>query len=75
YSQQLRRLLKRREAVSSVSLYLAAIITIVKTWLFKNGVLCYIYDRQLRILNLHYLASSEIIINIRRLLNEAIMES
>ncbi|KAK3934400.1 F-box domain-containing protein [Diplogelasinospora grovesii] len=75
YSPELRRLVKRREAVSSVSPYLAAIVAVAETWLFENGVLCYIHDRQLRILDLHHSASSEIVVNIRRLLNEAIVES
>ncbi|KAK3933464.1 hypothetical protein QBC46DRAFT_434987 [Diplogelasinospora grovesii] len=75
YALQLRRLVKRREAVSSVSPYLAAIIAFAKTWLFENGVLCYIHDCQLRILDLHRSESSEIVVNIRPLLNEAILES
>ncbi|KAK3933512.1 hypothetical protein QBC46DRAFT_434134, partial [Diplogelasinospora grovesii] len=60
---------------SSVSPYLAAIVAVAETWLFENGVLCYIHDRQIRILDLHHSASSEIVINIRLLLNEAIEES
>ncbi|KAK3943432.1 hypothetical protein QBC46DRAFT_338685 [Diplogelasinospora grovesii] len=75
YSPELRRLFKRREAVSLVSPYLAAIVAVAETWLFENGVLCYIHDRQLRILDLHHSVRSEIVVNIRRLLNEAIMES
>ncbi|KAK3944952.1 hypothetical protein QBC46DRAFT_130805 [Diplogelasinospora grovesii] len=75
YSPELRRLVKRREAISSVSPYLAAIVAVAETWLFENGVLCYIHDRQLRILDLHHSASSEIVVNIRPLLNEAIEES
>ncbi|KAK3934727.1 hypothetical protein QBC46DRAFT_368035 [Diplogelasinospora grovesii] len=66
YSPELKQLFKRREAVSLVSPYLATIIAVVKTWLFKN---------RLRILNLHYSVSSEIVVNIRPLLNEAIIKS
>jgi len=75
YAAELRRLVKRREAVSSVSPYLVAIVAVAESWIYENGVLCHIQDRQLRILDLHRSQSSEIVVDIRKLLDDAIQES
>ncbi|KAK3373446.1 hypothetical protein B0T24DRAFT_261264 [Lasiosphaeria ovina] len=75
YAAELRRLIKRREAVSSVSPYLVAIVAVAESWIYEHGVLCYIHDRQLRILDLHRAQSQEMVISIRKLLDEAIPES
>ena len=75
HAAELRRLIKRREAISAVSPYLVAVVGYAQTWLYENGVLCYICDRELRILDLHRSASSEMAVCIRSLLNEALPES
>ncbi|KAK3360246.1 hypothetical protein B0T25DRAFT_125066 [Lasiosphaeria hispida] len=75
HAPELRRLAKRREAVASVSPYLAAIVAVAESWIFENGVLCHINERELRILDLHHSQSSEISVDIRSLLASAIPES
>ncbi|KAM7200164.1 hypothetical protein V8F33_004097 [Rhypophila sp. PSN 637] len=75
YAAELRRLLKRREAISSVSPYLVAVVGYAHTWIYENGVLCYIRDRELRVLDLHRSAQSEMVVSIRGLLDEALVES
>ena len=75
YGRELRRLAKRRESITSVSPYLVAVVAVADSWLYENGVLCHIHDRQLRILDLHNSQSTEIVVDIRRLLDEAIKES
>ncbi|KAK0635165.1 hypothetical protein B0T17DRAFT_485545 [Bombardia bombarda] len=72
YAVELRRLVKRREAVASISPFSVAIVGVAETWIFENGVLCYMHDRQLRILDIHRSASREIVVNIRALLNHAL---
>jgi len=64
YAAELRRLVKRREAISSVNPFLVARIADTECWIYENGVLCHVRDRQLRILNLHESQSTEIIIDI-----------
>ncbi|KAK0614234.1 hypothetical protein B0T14DRAFT_570190 [Immersiella caudata] len=75
YATELRRITKRREAISSVSPYLVALVAHAESWIYENGVLCHIKDRQLRILDLHNSQCTEIKIDIRRLLDQAIEES
>ncbi|KAK3370304.1 hypothetical protein B0H63DRAFT_440690 [Podospora didyma] len=75
YAAELRRLVKRREAISKVSPFLIAIVAVAESWIFENGVLCYIHDRQLRVLDLNRPRSGEVVICIRKLLDEAINES
>ncbi|KAK3501769.1 hypothetical protein B0T13DRAFT_446858 [Neurospora crassa] len=72
YAHELRRLLKRRQSISSVTPYLAAVVGFGEDWIYRNGVLCYIRQGQLRILNLHGSAADEVVVNIRLLLDEAI---
>ncbi|GAB1313863.1 hypothetical protein MFIFM68171_04073 [Madurella fahalii] len=74
YAGELRRLIKRREAIASVSPYLVAIVGRADAWIYVNGLLCYIRDRQIRILDLHHAASHEMVVSIRTLLDEAIEE-
>ncbi|KAK4195637.1 hypothetical protein QBC40DRAFT_236108 [Triangularia verruculosa] len=74
WSQELRRLIKRQAAVSSVSPYLVRVVAHAETWLYENGVLCYIRKREMRILDLHRSAAHEIVVNIRALLKTAIKE-
>ncbi|KAK3325211.1 hypothetical protein B0H66DRAFT_114131 [Apodospora peruviana] len=75
HASELRRLLKRREAISTVAPFLAAVVGVAQDWIYENGVLCYIHDRQLRILDLHRSPRTEIVVRVRRLLNEALVES
>ncbi|KAK3350756.1 hypothetical protein B0H65DRAFT_98090 [Neurospora tetraspora] len=75
YAHELRRLMKRRQSISSVTPYLAAVVGFGEDWIYRDGVLCYIRHDQLRILNLHGSAVDEIVVNIRLLLDEAIPES
>ncbi|EGO61359.1 hypothetical protein NEUTE1DRAFT_77305 [Neurospora tetrasperma FGSC 2508] len=75
YAHELRRLLKRRQSISSVTPYLAAVVGFGEDWIYQNGVLCYIRQGQLRILNLHGSAADEVVVDIRFLLDEAIPES
>ncbi|KAK3687913.1 hypothetical protein B0T22DRAFT_498174 [Podospora appendiculata] len=75
WAVELRRLVKRREAISSVSPFLVALVGYAETWLYENGVLCYIKERQrcqLRILELHRFQSSEIIVDTQKLLGLAL---
>ncbi|KAH7633135.1 hypothetical protein B0T09DRAFT_86759 [Sordaria sp. MPI-SDFR-AT-0083] len=72
YAHELRRLLKRRQSISSVTPYLAAVVGFGEDWIYQNGVLCYIQQGQLRILDLHGSAAAEIVVNIRLFLDEAI---
>lgn len=74
YAHQLRRLMKRRQSISSVTPYLAAVVGFGEDWIYRNGVLCYIRQGQLRLLDLHRSAVDEIVVNIRLLLDEAIPE-
>jgi hypothetical protein len=75
YARALRRLVKRREAISSASPFLTAVVAFAESWLYENGTLCHIRDRQLRLLDVHRSADREIVVDIRKLLDEAIPES
>ncbi|KAK5661274.1 hypothetical protein OQA88_11168 [Cercophora sp. LCS_1] len=75
YATELRRLVKRREATSSANPYLALILAVADSWLYVNGSLCHIRDRELRILDLHKSPSNEIVVDIRRMLDRALPES
>ncbi|SPQ22237.1 72a3aa2f-2190-4b85-bf05-56eaeebbfd7c [Thermothielavioides terrestris] len=72
YAAGLRRLIKRREAVASVSPYLVAIVAFAEEWLYSNGVLCYLRGPQLRILDLHRSGSREMVVDTRKLFREAL---
>ncbi|KXX73856.1 hypothetical protein MMYC01_209701 [Madurella mycetomatis] len=74
YAAELRRLIKRREAIASVSPYLVAIVGHADAWIYVNGVLCYIRGRQIRILDLHRAARHEMVVSICKLLDVAIKE-
>ncbi|KAJ9156142.1 F-box domain-containing protein [Pleurostoma richardsiae] len=72
YASALRRLVKRREAISSAKPYLVALVAVAESYLFANGLLCYILEGRLRVLDLHRSSRSEIVIDIRTLLTEEI---
>lgn len=74
YARELRRLMKRRQSISSVTPYMAAVVSFVEDWIYRNGVLCYIRQGELRLLDLHGSAADEIVVNIRLLLDKAIPE-
>lgn len=57
-----------------MSPFLVAIVGLAKAWIYMNGVLCYTVAKQLRILGLHRAASQEIVVNVYRLLDEAIKQ-
>jgi hypothetical protein len=71
----LRRLIKRREAIAAVSPYLVATVAFAQEWLYENGVLCYCRGRELRILDLHHSAASETVVDLRKLVQEALPET
>ncbi|KAL2137835.1 hypothetical protein VTI28DRAFT_8015 [Corynascus sepedonium] len=71
YASGFRRLLKRRKALSSVSPYLVAILGFADKWIYENGVLCYYRERELRILDLHRSADSEIVVDLQTLVQQA----
>lgn len=75
YARALRRLVKRREAIASASPFLTAVVAFAESWLYENGVLCHIRDRQLRLLDVHHSAAQETVVHIPKLLDEAIPES
>ncbi|KAK0745341.1 hypothetical protein B0T21DRAFT_281679 [Apiosordaria backusii] len=75
WPQELRRIIKRQAAIAGISPYLVRVVAHAETWLYENGVLCYIRKREMRILDLHRSATDEIVINIRALLYVAIAES
>lgn len=74
YARALRRLIKRRQSIRDAAPFTAAIIAVAESWLYVNGVLCYIQERTLRVLNLHQSATQEVVIDVRALLDEAVAE-
>ena len=75
YAYALRRLIKRRDAIASVSPYLVAAVAVAEEWLYENGVLCYLRGRQLRILDLHGSGDHETVVDTRKLVLEAVEDS
>ncbi|KAK4241652.1 hypothetical protein C8A03DRAFT_41006 [Achaetomium macrosporum] len=75
YASGLRRLIKRRRAIASVSPYLVAVVAFAEHWMYENGVLCYVRNHRLRILDLHHPGSHEIVVDIGKLLREALEDS
>lgn len=71
----MRRLVKRRQAICTASPFTAAIVAVAESWLYKGGVLCYIQDRTLRVLDLHQSGSTETVVDVRSLLREAVGET
>ncbi|KAK3301393.1 uncharacterized protein B0H64DRAFT_37413 [Chaetomium fimeti] len=71
----LRRLIKRRDAIASVSPYAAVMVAFAQQWIYENGVLCYFVDGELRILDLHGSADTEMVVNPLDLARKAIPET
>ncbi|KAJ4410320.1 hypothetical protein N0V82_009267 [Gnomoniopsis sp. IMI 355080] len=75
WARALRRLVKRRQAIRAAAPFTAAIVAVAESWLYKGGVLCYIQDRTLRVLDLHRAGSTETVVDLRSLLQEAFGET
>ncbi|EAQ92316.1 hypothetical protein CHGG_00551 [Chaetomium globosum CBS 148.51] len=71
----LRRLIKRQDAIASVSPYAAAIVAVTQEWIYENGVLCHFLDGELCILDLHHSDDSETVVVLRKLAREVIPEA
>lgn len=75
YARAFRCLVKKRQAIRVAAPFTAAIVAVADSWIYANGVLCHIQDRQLRVLDLHKSATEETVVDIRCLLEEAIAGS
>ncbi|KAI6334321.1 hypothetical protein MCOR28_010077, partial [Pyricularia oryzae] len=53
YAKALRLIVKRRTAILSASSYLAAVVAEAESFLYSNGVLCYLSNGLLKIRDLH----------------------
>lgn len=69
YARALRILCKRRNAISSASPYLAAVVTETEAFLYRDGVLCYVDNGILKIRDLGNSATTEDVVNIKELLH------
>ncbi|KAH8808050.1 hypothetical protein F5884DRAFT_821520 [Xylogone sp. PMI_703] len=72
YASAVRRVAKRRLALTSVKPFLAATIGFADAYIYCNGVLCYTLDDRIRIFDLHNSGSYEIVIQIPKLLSHAL---
>ncbi|KAL1875931.1 hypothetical protein VTK73DRAFT_9715 [Phialemonium thermophilum] len=72
YDKALRRLVKRREAISSANPFLTAIVATTRHWVYHNGAVCYVRRGELRILDIWNSADQEAVIDITQLLQAAI---
>lgn len=68
----LRRVAKRRAALSTAQPFTVASIGLAEAYLYCKGVLCYTLDQSLRVLDLHHSGETEAVINIPRLVARAI---
>ncbi|RYO77172.1 hypothetical protein DL764_010236 [Monosporascus ibericus] len=77
FARALRRLVKRRIAVSQAYPYLIGIVGLADSYLYHGGVICYIVEarpkRWLRILDLHSSANIELVVDIPTLVTEAVL--
>ncbi|KAL8307066.1 hypothetical protein RB593_005793 [Gaeumannomyces tritici] len=70
YARELRKLVKRRAAISSASPYFVAVVAeAAESFLYSDGVLCYLSEGSLRVLDLHNSATHEIVVDVGALLN------
>ncbi|KAI0426580.1 hypothetical protein F5Y09DRAFT_318498 [Xylaria sp. FL1042] len=76
FARALRRLAKRRDALSKASPYVVGIVACADSYGFFNGKLCYIIEdrpqRWLRILDIHGSNNQELVVNIPKLISEAV---
>ncbi|KAL2115607.1 hypothetical protein VTJ04DRAFT_9862 [Mycothermus thermophilus] len=70
YARQLRRLLKRREAIITVSPFLVASVAYAHEWRYANGVLCYTRGTKLHVLDLHRSTKSQVLIDMKALIHD-----
>ncbi|KAI0838611.1 hypothetical protein F5Y06DRAFT_267347 [Hypoxylon sp. FL0890] len=79
FSRALRRVAKRRQALSQASPYLVGTVGVADSFEYIHGILCYVLEerpnRWLRILNLRASASDEVVIDIPALIREAVPRS
>ncbi|KAI0095444.1 hypothetical protein F4814DRAFT_182122 [Daldinia grandis] len=79
FSRALRRVAKRRQALSRASPYLVGIVAFADSYEYIHGTLCYIVEdrpkRWLRMLDLHGSASYELVVDIATLVHEAVPRS
>ncbi|KAH7149609.1 hypothetical protein B0J13DRAFT_621450 [Dactylonectria estremocensis] len=76
YARGLRRLVKRRNAVRYAEPYLVAIVAMVESFVYANGVLCYTIDREnLHILDVHQSADEELVLRIPWMLRNLACDS
>ncbi|RYP78400.1 hypothetical protein DL771_000585 [Monosporascus sp. 5C6A] len=77
FARALRRLVKRRTAVSQAYPYLIGIVGLADSYIYHGGVLCYIVEarpkRWLRILDLRSSANIELVVDIPTLVTEAVL--
>ncbi|KAI9706632.1 MAG: hypothetical protein M1836_003641 [Candelina mexicana] len=71
YHRALQRVYSRREAFSTATPFSASVLAYGATFAYKQGVLCYLHDDNIRILHVHESARKEHIINIQSLLAQA----
>ncbi|KAK2005508.1 F-box domain-containing protein [Colletotrichum eremochloae] len=73
YARCLRRLIKTRNAIAAAAPYSVALVAQADEFIYCDGMLCYTHGREsLRPLHLHEFAGSEIVIDIRTLLQSAL---
>ncbi|KAL7622971.1 hypothetical protein AAE478_006650 [Parahypoxylon ruwenzoriense] len=79
FSRALRRVAKRRRALSQASPYVLGIVGLADSYEYIHGILCYIIEarprRWLRILDLRRSSSHELVIDIPTLVREAVPRS
>ncbi|RYP93027.1 hypothetical protein DL770_000901 [Monosporascus sp. CRB-9-2] len=77
FARALRRLVKRRNAVSQAYPYFIGIVGFADSYVYHGGVICYIVEarpkRWLRILDLHNSANIELVVDIPTLVTEAVL--
>lgn len=71
YSRALRRCVKRRNALRTADPFSVAILGVCDSINYTKGLLCYILEDNVRILNLHKSTHDEIVVNIPILLRTA----
>lgn len=50
-------------------------MAVAESWIYRGGVLCYIQDQTLRMLNLHQSSSTETVVSIPGLIQQAVSET
>jgi hypothetical protein len=67
-ARALRRAAKRHDSLATATLFVVATIGFCDVFLYCKGVLCYTLNNRVRILDLHRLAKSKLVISIPGLL-------